>query len=429
MLPAPRIIAIDNERNHLEALTRGLNRYGAACLPIHFTGDTTGIPPCPCVRVIFADLHLVGSTGEHRQHFGTLGGLIEDTIKPSGPYLIVLWTRYSDQAEGLHRFLKENLRYAEKPFAVQALDKQDHLDPHGSEKSAESLVEGIRKMVAEQPQIGALLNWEERVLDAVGETVSSVTKLVDSVGEVVNQNEQCGRLLTSLAEAAVGRQHVDSDRFRAVNETLLPILADCIGSMRSRQIDNPLWQAALDGVGAKLSLDKAARLNRLLHIALSPDGGGNERGAVIDLPEELSGEAFKETFDLSPKEAAKKQFWRKDVRDNTEGWVLVQTQAACDYAQNQPGPLPFHLGLYLLASEARAQTPPDALWRSPAFEFSEQPHVLHVNARFQISLPLEKARQGRTLFRLREQILNGLIYRLHSHGARPGMILFRKSKK
>ena len=33
MLPAPRIIAIDDEPEHLEGLTRGLNRYGAACLP------------------------------------------------------------------------------------------------------------------------------------------------------------------------------------------------------------------------------------------------------------------------------------------------------------------------------------------------------------------------------------------------------------
>ena len=80
---------------------------------------------------MFADLHLnPGPPGEHAQHFATLGGLIEETIKPSGPYLIVLWTQYPDQAENLLCFLKDRLEHAPKPFAVHALDKSQH--PQGS---------------------------------------------------------------------------------------------------------------------------------------------------------------------------------------------------------------------------------------------------------------------------------------------------------
>ena len=51
-LPVPRVIAIDDEPKHLEGLAQGLNRYGAACLPVHFTGEAA-IAPCPHVRVIF----------------------------------------------------------------------------------------------------------------------------------------------------------------------------------------------------------------------------------------------------------------------------------------------------------------------------------------------------------------------------------------
>ena len=193
MLPAPRIIAIDDEPEHLEGLTRGLNRYGAACLPIHFTGELAAIPSCPCVRVIFADLHLtVGPPGKHDQHFATLGGLIDYTIKPSGPYLIVLWTKYPDQAARLHGYLKERLQHAPKPFAVQALDKSDHLDPQDVEKSAESIVGAIERIVAEQPQVGALLNWEERVLGAAADAVSSIMDLTDPAPADVNQNEGVG---------------------------------------------------------------------------------------------------------------------------------------------------------------------------------------------------------------------------------------------
>ena len=110
-------------------------------------------------------------------------------------------------------------------------------------------------------------------------------------------------------------------------------------------------------------------------------------------------------------------------------WVLVQTQAACDYAQAQPGPLPFHLGLCLPASEARRGMPPAALWRSPCFDLDGKPHFLHVNARFQMSLPSAEVAEAQPLFRLREQLLNDLIYRLHSHGARPGIISFHESEE
>ena len=433
MLPAPRVVAIDDEPEHLEGLAKGLNQYGTACLRIHYTGEMASIPPCPHIRVIFADLHLGpggGSPEDHAQDFGTIGGLLEETLKPSGPYLIVLWTMYPDQADHLRAFLKDRLQDVPRPFAVQALNKKDHLDAQGAVKSPESLVKAIKRIVEERPQIGALLNWEERVLGAAADAVSSVMDLAESAVEDMKPGEEVGRLLASLAAAAVGEEHVGEDRFRAVNEGLLPILGDCIASMRSREDDSELWRIALGEIaaGRGLSLDEAARLNRLLHIAPpTPEGDGAERGSVIDLPGEFSGKAFAETFDLMPEEVAEKQFWRKQSQEdaNRFWWVLVQTQAACDYAQAQPGPLPFHLGLCLPASEARTGTSPAALWRSPCFECEGQAHFLHVNARFQVSLPGGKAKQTPPLFRLREQLLNDLIYQIHGYGARPGIISFR----
>ena len=316
-----------------------------------------------------------------------------------------------------------------KPFAVQALDKSPYLDSQGSLKNAKSLVEAIRVIVGEQPQIGALFNWEERVLGAAGDAVSSIMELAESAVVNGTLSGEVGRLLSTLAVEAVGKKHADEDWFQAVNEALLPILDDCIATMRSRDVDDDLWQAALGeaNAGHGLSWEEAAKLNRLLHIApFTDDSSGAERGAVIDLPGDLS-ETFANTFDLAPQDAAEKQFWSKRAGkdDDPFRWVLVQTQAACDYAQTQPGPLPFHLGLCLLASRVRSGTAPAALWRSPCFEFKGQVCHLHVNSRFQVSLPSAKVEQAELMFRLREQLLNDLIYQLHGYGARPGMISFR----
>lgn len=428
-LPTPRVIAIDDDLKHLEGLAQGLNQYGTACLPVHYEGDDAAVSPCPQVRVIFADLHLSDLTsGDHRQDFGVIGGLIQERIKPSGPYFIVLWTMYPDQATRLQNFLDERLENVAKPFKVQALDKNNFLDLQPDDvkvKDLEALVKAIERSVEGYPQFGALLNWEERVLDGAAGTLSSITKMAESCGEEV------GKLLWILAEGAVGKDHIEDDRFRAVNDALLPILADRLASMRSQNSDNQLWKDALREEG-KVSIEKAARLNSFLHIAPSAHNG-NERGAVIALPEEFLDNPSPETFDSYSKDMKdmfEKQFSSKPFHvSNSSHWVLVQTQASCDYAQNQPGLLPFHLGLLMpKSSVSKNKKPPAALWCSPCFEYDQQVQYLHVSARFPVSLLRERAIEMSPLFRLREQLLNNLIYHLHGYGARPGFISFRGSQ-
>ena len=442
MLPTPRVIAIDDEPGDLVGLTKGLNQCGTACSPIRFTSDLESmqIQPCHHVRVIFADLNLVPAQGP-AGNFSVIGTLIEEKIKPSGPYFIVLWTRYPEEAAELHNFLKDRLDKVTKPLAVQALNKIKYLDNStGDVKNPEALAKDIGGMIAGQPQVAALFDWETRISDAAANTVSSILELVEAAVADANRAEEIGRLLARLAVEAVGKEHVEEDRFRAVNDALLPILADRIAFMRSGEVDKSLWQRAFDisSTQQNLSLDKAAKLNRLLHIALpTADNTGVERGAVVRLPEEFAGNMFKPTFGLEQVTAATEQFRYKNSQNEQLCWVLVQSQAACDYVQIRPGPLPFHLGL--LAAESRVAknkkapdalwTSPsfkDALWTSPSFKIDEnETWFLCVSARFQYPLLATKAEQLRPLFRLREQLLSDLIYRIHSYGARPGFISFR----
>ena len=122
--PAARIIAIDDEQKDLDKLTEGINRYGAVCLPFHYPDNAEHIRPCPNVRVIFADLHLTGAGGDDEKHFSVIGGLISGTIKPSGPYLLILWTNYAHKADSLRRSLDQRLTDTPKPIAVRAIDKK-----------------------------------------------------------------------------------------------------------------------------------------------------------------------------------------------------------------------------------------------------------------------------------------------------------------
>lgn len=425
MLPATRVVVIDDEQKDLEGLAESLNRNGVACLPIRFTGGASDVPHCPDVRLVFADLHLLaGPPGEYARDFSTIGGLIEDRLRPTGPYLIVLWTRYPEEADGLYDYLNRGLEGVTKPFAVQPLRKDVHLAGDGSLRSTDALMEEIERVVGSQPQVGALLNWEDRMTEAVSESVASVMELAEPVSDSGSTAEEIGNLLANLAVAGVGEKHVEEDRFRAVNEALLPILADRVARMRSRDRDEALWRGAFDrdGTKARLPPRKAARLNRFFHIGEPSEGW--ERGAVIALAEEHCEQGFERTFGVPERALARDQFWEKELgrSDLAPRWVLVQTQAACDYAQSRPGPLPFHLGLIVRKSAVRSKRPPEALWMSPCFEFEGEEQFLHVNARFQLSLAHGRLEETEPLCRLREQLLNDLIFRLHSYGARPGII-------
>ena len=432
MLLTPRIIAIDDDEKHLDGITKGLNQYGAACLPIHFTGEPNDIGPYPHVRAIFADLHLIegGPGNDHTQHFSLIVSLIEHNIKPSGPYILILWTGYADQADGLRQSLDDRLpEDVPRPLAVEAIDKANYLSANGVLEDTDNLLQKIEECFLQQPQIAALLNWEETVLDAAAETVSSIFSLARPSAETQERGREVGRLFARLAVEAVGKDHVEQDRFRAVNESLLPILADRIAARRSPESDNEIWQEAFDSSDAEsaLSLEEAARLNSQVHIASVESNQGTERGAVIELSDELSSE-FEQTFGIPQEVAAEKQF---RCRDFTQGqnecrWVLVQCQAVCDYAQTQPGPLPYYLGLELPPErEARNRKPPEALWISPPFYRNGAVCYLHVNSRFPISLLHSKAEEARAIYRLREQLTSDLVFHIHSYGARPGMLSFR----
>lgn len=429
MFPSPRVVIIDDQLAHLTGLAKGLNRRGVASLQVLFTEDPTRIPPCPDVRVIFADLHLgPGSLSTNPMtDFSTVNSLLENDLRPAGPYFILLWTAYPEQAQKLREYLDERLEGVKKPFDVVPLAKADHLDVDGNVKDEDKLLAEIDSIAGGLPQIGALFDWESRVLRATGDTVSSMLELT-SAEETDQRLAKLKRILATLGIEAVGEKHVDDDRFRAVNEALLPILADRIANPRFIDDADAVWTKAFDtGSDAGVSEENAAKLNRFVHVSDPGSAHGTGRGAVISLPEEIRTN-FEGVFDMDQKNAASDQFRCKEFAsdDDRFRWVLVQCQAACDHAQSQPGPLPFHLGLdFPEANRSKGKQPSAAVWTSPPLEFNGTVRLLRVSARFPISLPSARVRNEHPVYRLREQLLNDLIHHLHAHGGRPGLISFR----
>ena len=236
-------------------------------------------------------------------------------------------------------------------------------------------------------------------------------------------------MIAQLAKASVGKHNVEADRFQAVNEALLPILADRVGLLRGDEADKAIWEKAFGptDLDANLGSSAEARLNRFLHVEHPPQvGAGCYRGAVVELPQRMLGEGFEARFTIKHDgDVAKKQFGIKGAStpDNWK-WRLVQVQAACDVAQKNPGPLPF-----VLAAEIRRgaeEKPPGAAWPSPWFTTPDGEARLVLNPRFLVDLPTSEASILTAVYRLREQIMVEASHHVHSHGARPGIISFGK---
>ena len=227
----------------------------------------------------------------------------------------------------------------------------------------------------------------------------------------------------------MGAKNVNGDRFRAVNEALLPILADRISALRSSAPDQEPWSQALEPVAGLpgLPLENAAKLNTLVHIAEADKDDVTERGVVVELPGRYQ-RRFERCFGIGEADAAAGEFRCTgfDSADDRFRWVLVQCEAACDHAQANPGTLPFFLGLVFPAEfKNKKKKPPMSTWRGPSFHLDGDARLIRVSARFPVALPRSYAPALTPLFRLREQILNHLTYQIHTHGARPGMIGFR----
>lgn len=144
------IIVIDDEMEHLVGLADGLDRHGMSCHRVHCEGELAGIGPWPDVRLIVADLHLGSGvlTADPRTDFSVIGGLLEEAIRPSGPYMMVLWTMYPEQAPALRTFLLERLHDVSKPFDVLPLAKADYLDGEGNVRDEPALVKAITDLAA-----------------------------------------------------------------------------------------------------------------------------------------------------------------------------------------------------------------------------------------------------------------------------------------
>lgn len=420
MFSANRIVAIDDEREYLDSMCQALHALGVPCIPIFYPD---GIPSDEThllqnVRVAFCDLHLIPGMQHKREvNFAAIGDLLTrmTTISKS-PILLVLWTAYPEDADALKTYLAE--RYGEsQPIAILALNKADF---EGSLIS--NLPVAIREKLESIPQLCALYDWEDDVASAASACVGALLRLADTNGDALKGS--LDKLLSLLAQAATGKQLAAENPGSALQEVLVPLLADKLSHLPDDAQRLDRWKTAMpsavDRKNCLADLSRSALINTALNVMRTNGDpiSGRVRGAVIkiDCPS-----IFMYRFSSSQADVLQKFFLRDTAKYR---WVAIQVEAACDFANQKSPCIPYVLAVEVPATVGLQDKPKpaDSIWRSPAFlsEVDEEVRLV-ANVRYVAMISSKKAKSRNALYRLRDPLVNELAFHKSRQETRPGI--------
>ena len=437
ILTPPRIIAIDDKREHLAPILEAFQKLGAPSLGLlydpehgldrqHFRG----------VRILVMDLNL--SLGplrtDAKPQFSEIANILDSNIyENGGPFVLAVWTEHQHLIKELIEYLDtpEVVRPFARPLAIVGLPKSQFIDlSTGTFDSLDLLVETIRDKILQKAPLAAVLSWESEVLAALGETLSSLSGLVpDNKRTTPLYSDELRAVLGHLASSSVGAQHVQSDPRAAVVAILNPLLADRIVNQPVVEAVSEMWTQALGSGGQAGSQSvSSGKLNRMIHVAIP----GSERilpsgwGAVVEWPTPCGTKDFKDQFGIDQDDFLCKELKIEDPDLHHKCVLrLVRVGAACDHAQVRPGPLQYLLGVEVPEGVWKKRPRlPASVWLSPNLQFEPEsrPFVLAVNTRFSVSVTRSTAEKWRAQYRLREQLLMQLITHVSNYQARPGIV-------
>ena len=341
-----RIVIIDDNEAHLRALDRAITQLGSACLSFLYVDDHPHALQLAGARIIFCDLHLGGDTltTDRKAYYANIVSMIADKIADEhGPYLLIVWSEYSDDVAGLRPYLEE-LPFSQRPFAVECLDKNAFIDTQSGEpRLGADLPGAIRDIVSSTPGLAAMFAWEEMVSQGAARTTATLWNLCSGLAEGIEQDRvlRCtlGKLATGGAGPAVARDRPG----HSVREALAPLLMD---RLSTSAVDPDLWAQAVEFNDGETSAP-SPQLYTALHFEMPSQLSPTTRGVVSALPTEWRNpNLFERTFGYTPATVLQTCGYNADnlVHALAEAtWFLVQINAACDDGRDTPGYLPFCL--------------------------------------------------------------------------------------
>ena len=439
MLPLPRVLVIDDDKRHSDAISDALRRVGIECVPALYDGENPASlhPAMRGIRVLLSDLHLIplSQTTNITAICQPLVELIEGGISASTPYVLVLWTGHPRELEEVRAHLAGRIPDTHKPLGVYALDKGAHLGADHAVVDASKLAEALMAALREVPASAALLEWEEFLAKASRAAVDELHRLVQDTKGAMDYQRGLSTLLLRFAEYALGKAHADKRPAAGVSEVLIPVISDALSTMLE-SANNEVWKKVLEAANPGANPNIAGLMNGRLHIGGPKDHGvdvhKNEPGAVLQLPQDLAEEPRHKSLFGQSWPDARKAIMRNCAEMDTFPYtqVLVRLEAACDHAQGTVGSQLYALGA-VIQPEHRKSGLPKYWWCSRALRRDDVAalrggdKLLLVNLRALFISSGSELDAAAVLFRLRPPLAGSLAFSFGERAMRPGIIEFQ----
>lgn len=483
-----KVIVIDNEPKEAAPLLNVLAKN--KIFHIYYTGETDLLPiqgdTFDDVRLLFLDINLTPNASDQAT-IAQLNSTLRRIIKPGSPYIAAVWSNNQEAHTPLIEDLFNNKASDIAPISKLLLNKGDFfqynieeggyiLDPDRLDIIGD-LEQRINDCLNQVDAVRLLMEWENLVSEALTETISSVSNIIDNDAF---WNDNLKHIYYKLAHAQLGKtisNHNDHELQQAALNTLTSSFNDRVemkiakvsivspidisrsGKSYYRTINEAqvklLWEnftylLFIDGIqksqnksinGLKANNTEAEqeiaaklksiyglispRLNTELLISKSPKVDFHPGNVYHKVVTGLRKRKLLKTYfpDIDKKQDGHYKYM--DLKGFR--FVEVECTPVCDYSQSKRLRYRFLPGiLYEASVQSKLDENLDSIYREiPFFEFKGKIYKLVFDYRLFKAVNTDddsRFTSHNFLFRLKSELLTDIQARISSHVNRPGIV-------
>lgn len=472
MISIPGLVLIDDNEEELKDISSAFTKAAMPCLAVKFENNSdTNVSGIDHIefeniepRVIITDLNLREISGSSpKELFQPIAQMLEH-INPSKPYVLFFWSKHDSEIDDVMSLIIQ--RCSDDfllPLEYGVIKKSEFK----GEENLELLRNKVKALFEETPLFNALYNWENRVSASAAETSLALNKLAkDAAGTEPNLIlDKLKNILSKIGNEAVGQKNAKEIPNLAVDLGLAPVLQDRLNLISK---ENNLWSLALLDIGNKINLEEETKsqLNSFFHSELVvEDYPKNNKGVFVELEERLINDKdHREKFErkigieiesllceefitphpnIEGKTKDERAVFKQDAC-NSVTLGFIEISADCDQAQGK-----VKLNRYLLAALIpikykdatifnrggghTSYTSHEGIYRAPELCIDGEKYILKLSFKYQFGtvptsnvhgIEYSNSWLSKPKFRLKEQILNEIIFKCSQYASRPGITGF-----
>ena len=420
-----RIIAIDNNPDHLSILTKNFHDNGIGCLPILYNQLSPPQTPFTNVRLAFFDINLRDTTN-NSEIFNDLSNALNDYIdKENGPFALIFWTQNHAIVEDLINYINQRRSETPQPYLVKCIDKDKFLN--------ESLEIELGQILS-SPTLKLLLDFEENAQESASSVINSIYNLIpksQNWGDFSLFETNFDLIFSKIAISALGYHHAKENPDKAIYEALSPIIANKLISSNF----GTEWNSILNSLSSSKQNNQPSyprdfnisKLNSIFHIDESIPSSKINRGVVVNV--DSNDPFFKANFDIQYTEWFARLLLglNKSIR-NESRLIAVEISASCDFSQKKPRTYKLMLGVLVKEVNAgsieSSKIPQNLLSLDSVFNISGENMNVFFNLNYVFSVNESDNLLGNSLFTFKKEIMDMIGNRYANHVSRIGITSF-----